>query len=178
MRFVAASLGNWWAFAVVMATTSVVFGHMVPQAKAAIFARAAPSVPRKLLDEYVWTWTPATAERLFRGIGAEGRFACRQFHTTISFWLPVPLTALANASLLLLAFPEAEWVSLLSLVSLAIAAVENLTQMSLAETYPSMSPRALRLGPSVTRGKWLAALAILAVAVSGFGLQSVRAIWY
>lgn len=177
MGLLAVTLGNWWVFAVVTAMTSVVFGHMVPQAKAPIFVRAAPTVPRKLLDEYVWTWTPAVAERLFSGIGAEGRFACRQFHSTISFWLPPPLTALTNASLLLLAFPATGSICALSLVLLVLGVAENLAQVALAGSYPAMSPRALRLGPAVTRLKWLAALAIVALAAIGFASQLVQANW-
>jgi hypothetical protein len=68
-----AILDHWGTFGVLLAMSALVFGYVVPKSKVPVFAEAAPEVPRKVLDEYFWTWTPDVARRFLSGIGPNGR---------------------------------------------------------------------------------------------------------
>jgi len=102
----AAILDNWWAFCALLVASMLIFGILLPKAKAPVFAEASPELPRKVLDEYFWTWTPEIARQFFLFIGPNGRRAYRRFYWSIDFWFPSLVASLANLSLLLLAFPR------------------------------------------------------------------------
>ena len=50
-----AVLDHWGTFGALLATSTIMFGYVVPKSKASVFADAAPEVPRKVLDEHFWT---------------------------------------------------------------------------------------------------------------------------
>jgi hypothetical protein len=89
-------LDHWGTFGVLLATSALMFGYIVPKAKAPVFADAAPELPRKVLDEYFWTWTPDVARRFLSGIGPNGRHAYRRFYWSTDFWFPSLIASLAN----------------------------------------------------------------------------------
>jgi len=76
----AALLDNWWAFCVLLAASMLIFGYILPKAKAPVFAEASPEIPRKVLDEYFWTWNPEIARQFFFSIGPSGGRAYRRFY--------------------------------------------------------------------------------------------------
>jgi hypothetical protein len=109
-------LGNWWAFAGLFLLTGIVFGYVVPRAKAPIFANVSTDLPKRVLDEYMMTWRARDADRFFREIGPAGRDAYRRFYRRTDFWFPGLVISLLYVSFLALAFPPASsfaWVSLL-----------------------------------------------------------------
>jgi hypothetical protein len=169
-----AVLENWPAFCVLLATAMLIFGYLLPRAKVPIFWEASPELPRKVLDEYFWTWTPEIARRFLSSIGPNGRRAYRRFYWSMDFWFPTLIASLANLSMLLLAFSRE--FGLVWLISLAFAGwlfdvLENVNHFRMAAAYPAVSPFSLRLGPLITRTKWIFALAPLVVALIGFALR-------
>lgn len=169
-----AILGRWSTFGVLLAMSAVMFGYAVPKAKRPVFADAAPDLPRKVLDEYFWTWTPEVAHRFFIGIGPNGRRAYRIFYWSTDFWFPSLIASFANLSLLLLAFSPASglaWLGALAFAGWLFDVLENINHFRMASTYPALSPLSLRLGPIFTRMKWALALAPLAGALTGFALR-------
>ena len=166
--------GNWWTFGALFGASAGMFGYVLPRAKAPVFTDASPEIPRKVLDEYFWTWTPDIARRFFVGIGPQGRRAYRRFYWTIDFWFPSLIASLANLSLLLLAFPRASglaWLGVLAFAGWLFDLLENVNHYTMAGTYPYLTPVSLRIGPWFTLTKWVFALAPLAVALVGFALR-------
>lgn len=169
----AAVLDHWWTLCVLLAVSTLIFAYVLPKAKAPVFAEASPKIPRKVLDEYFWTWTPQIARQFFSSIGPNGRRAYRRFYWSVDFWLPSLISSLANASLLLLAFPRSSglaWLSVLAVPGWLFDVMENVNHYRMAGTYPVLSPLSLRFGPQFTRLKWVFAVAPLGVALSGFAL--------
>ena len=100
-----AVIGSWPVFGILLVLASLLFGYLVPKTKAPIFANAATTLPRKVLDEYFPSWTPQIAEDFFGAIGPEGRAAYRRFYLIMDFWFPGAIASLTTASLLLIHFP-------------------------------------------------------------------------
>lgn len=170
----AAILDNWWAFCALLVASMLIFGILLPKAKAPVFAEASPELPRKVLDEYFWTWTPEIARQFFLFIGPNGRRAYRRFYWSIDFWFPSLVASLANLSLLLLAFPRSSdltWLIFLAFAGWLFDVLENVNHFRMAGTYPVLSPVSLRVGPLFTLTKWVFALTPLIVALLGFALR-------
>ena len=164
------ALGTWPAFAILLMICLLLFGYLVPKAKAAVFATAAPDQAHKVLDEYVPSWTPQIAERFLAAIGPDGRAAYRRFYLTMDFWFPGAAASMALASLLLIAFTPASgwgWLALLAAPSWLFDAMENITHFRMAGSYPVLSSTALRFGPLFTGAKWLFAILPLPLAAVG-----------
>jgi hypothetical protein len=167
-------LGTWPAFGILFLLSAVFFGVLVPRAKAPIFANAAAALPHKVLDEYIPSWTPRIAASFLAGIGPEGRAAYRRFYWIMDFWFPGAVAALANASLLLIAFPPGAGgapLCVMALLSWLFDAAENVTHFRMAGRYPDLPPLALRLGPVFTGAKWLFAILPLPIALIGLILR-------
>jgi hypothetical protein len=116
LRIIHVWLGNGWAFGGLFLLTGIVFGYVVPRAKAPIFATVTTDLPRLVLDEYMMTWSASDAERFFREIGPKGREAYRVFYRRTDFWFPGLVISLLYVSFLALAFPPSSafaWVSIL-----------------------------------------------------------------
>ncbi len=170
----AAVLGNWWTFGVLLAASALIFGYILPKAKAPVFACVSSDIPRKVLDEYFWTWNPAIARQFLLGIGPHGRRAYQRFYWAVDFWFPSLIASLANLSLLLLAFSPATglgWLASLAFAGWLFDVLENVNHFRMAGTYPVLSPLSLRFGPLFTLTKWVFALAPLPVALLGFALR-------
>jgi hypothetical protein len=80
-----AEIGSWPVFGTLLVLASLLFGYLVPKTKAPIFANAATTLPRKVLDEYFPSWTPQIAEEFFATIGPKGRAAYRRFYLIMDF---------------------------------------------------------------------------------------------
>jgi hypothetical protein len=174
VALIATLLDQWGAFGVLLGMSAFMFGYIVPKAKAPVFAEAAPDVPRKVLDEYFWTWTADGARRFLSGIGPSGRRAYRRFYWSTDFWFPSLIASFANLSLLLLAFSPASglaWLSVLAFAGWLFDVLENVNHFRMAATYPVLSPLSLRFGPLFTLIKWVFALAPPVVALLGFALR-------
>lgn len=170
----AAVLGTWPAFAILMALCVLLFGSLVPRFKAPIFRNLDPAIRRKVLDEYVPTWTPAIARSVLAAIGPEGRTAYRRFYLTMDFWFPGAIASLATASLLLIAFPPQSglgWLCVLAIPAWLCDIAENITHFRMAGSYPNLSPLALKIGPLFTGAKWAFAIFPLPVALFGLARQ-------
>ena len=170
IRDAAAVLGSWPAFGALILLSLLVFGYLVPRAKAPIFAGMTAKLPRKVLDEYVPTWTPQIAQAFLAAVGPDGRAAYRRFYWTMDFWFPGAAASMALASLLLIAFTPASgwgWLALLAAPSWLFDAMENITHFRMAGSYPVLSSTALRFGPLFTGAKWLFAILPLPLAAVG-----------
>ena len=171
IRDAAAVLGSWPAFGALILLSLLVFGYLVPRAKAPIFAGMTAKLPRKVLDEYVPTWTPQIAQAFLAAVGPDGRAAYRRFYWTMDFWFPGAVASLAIASLMLLAFPPASgwaWLCVIAAPSWLFDVAENVTHFCMAGSYPNLSPVAVRLGPLFTLAKWVFAIIPLPIAAHGF----------
>jgi len=169
-----AILDHWGTFGVLLAMSALMFGYVVPKSKVPVFAEAAPEVPRKVLDEYFWTWTPDGARRFLSGIGPNGRRAYRRFYWSTDFWFPSLIASFANLSLLLLAFSPSSglaWLSVLAFAGWLFDMLENVNHFRMAGRYPILPPFSMRFGPLFTLMKWVFALAPLVVALLGFALR-------
>ncbi len=174
MMDVLVALGTWPAFAILMLLCCLFFGHLVPKAKAPIFASARINLPHKVLDEYFPTWTPQIAEGFLAAIGPDGRTAYRRFYRTMDFWYPGATASLAIASLVLIAFPPSSgwaWLCILAAPSWLFDLAENITHYRMARDYPDLPSAAVRFGPVFTGLKWLSALVPLPIALTGFVLR-------
>lgn len=58
---IAAGIGTWPAFGILFLLCCLFFGYLVPKAKAPIFAKVSAALPRKVLDDYLPSWTPQIA---------------------------------------------------------------------------------------------------------------------
>jgi hypothetical protein len=177
MTVSASILGTWPAFVILILLSSVIFGFLVPRAKAPIFHGAAATLPRKVLDEYFPTWTPQIAETFLEAIGPEGRAAYRRFYLTMDFWFPGAVASLAIASLLLIAFPPSSgwaWLGVLAAPSWVFDLAENVTHFMMAGGYPKRSSAAMSLGPLFTGAKWVCALVPLPIALMGLAFQFLQ----
>jgi hypothetical protein len=167
---IAAGLGTWPAFGILLLLCGLFFGYLVPKAKAPIFAKFAAKLPHKVLDEYVPGWTPQIAESFVAAIGPDGRAAYRRFYWIMDFWFPGAVASLATASLVLIAFPPASgWAGLclIALLSWLFDVAENITHFQMAGSFPSLSPVALKFGPLFTCAKWMFAIMPLPIALVG-----------
>jgi hypothetical protein len=165
-----AALGTWPAFAALVLFCLLLFGYLVPRAKAPVFANAPAELPRKVLDEYFPGWTPQIADGFLAAIGPEGRAAYRRFYLTMDFWFPGAAASLTIASLMLVAFPAASdlaWPWVIAVPSWLFDVAENVTIFRMAGSYPRLSPVAVRFGPLFTRAKWVCAIVPLPVALAG-----------
>ncbi len=169
-------LGTWPGFAALALCSGVLFGYLVPRAKAPIFAQTPADLPHKVLDEYFPGYTPAIARAFFAALGPDGRAAYRRFYLTMDFWFPGATAALALASLLLIAYPPPSawsWLALVALPSWLLDLAENLCHFRMAGSYPRLSPGFLTLAPACTRLKWICAIVPLPVALVGFAIRFV-----
>jgi hypothetical protein len=169
-----AAIGTWPAFGLLFLLCLFFFGYLVPKAKAPIFAKAATTLPRKVLDESFPSWTPQIAESFLAAIGPQGRAAYRRFYLTMDFWFPGTLASLTIASLMLIAFPLNSgwaWLCVLAAPSWLFDITENVTHFQMAGAYPNLSPSALEFGPLFTRAKWVFAIVPLPVAGIGLALR-------
>jgi hypothetical protein len=165
-----AVIGTWPAFGILILLCLVLFGYLVPKAKAPIFANIGTTLPHKVLDEYFPSWTPQIADNFLAAIGPDGRAAYRRFYLTMDFWFPGAMASLTIASLLLIAFPPASrraWLCVIAAPSWLFDAAENITHFRMAGSFPNLSPSAVRLGPFFTRAKWVFAILPLPVAMVG-----------
>jgi hypothetical protein len=172
-----AALGTWQAFGLLILLCALFFGFLVPKAKAPIFAKAPADLPRKVLDEYVPTWTPQIADHFLSQIGRDGRAAYRRFYWTMDFWFPGATASLAIASLLLIAFPPAggwAWLCALAAPSWVFDIAENITHFHMARAYPKPTPVNVRFGPLFTLAKWIWAVLPLPIAAVGLVLRHMR----
>jgi hypothetical protein len=171
---IAADIGTWPAFGILLLLNGVVFGYLVPKAKAPVFANVTFNLPHKLLDEYVPSWTPQIADRFFAAIGPDGRAAYRRFYWIMDFWFPGATASLATASLMLIAFPPASgwaWLCFIAVLSWLCDIAENITHFQMAGSYPNLAAFAVKFGPLFTRAKWVFAILPLPLAVFGFVLR-------
>jgi hypothetical protein len=172
-----AALGSWPAFGILMLLCFLVFGYLVPKAKAPIFAGVVTKLPRKVLDEYIPSWTPQIANRFFADVGPDGRAAYRRFYWTMDFWFPGALASLTLASLMLIAFPPASgwaWLCVIAMPSWLFDVAENITHFQMAGRYPNLPPLAIKYGPLLTRAKWIFAMIPLPVALVGLVFPSLQ----
>ena len=168
-------LGSGWSFLILLSLASWFFAYWIPKSKVKIFIHAPATMPRKILDEFFWTWTPEDARRFFQEIGPGGRIAYRKYYWQLDFWFPVLTASLANTSLLLIAIgPHAElaWISLFAMLGLVFDLAENLNHFKMSHSYPSLSPFSLRFGPLFTFIKWVFAVAPSPVAILFFLLRA------
>ncbi len=169
-----ATLGTWPVFGILLVLVSLLFGYLVPKAKAPIFANAATKLPYEVLDEYFPSWTPQIAEGFFSAIGPGGRAAYRRFYLTMDFWFPGAIASLTTASLLLIAFPPTsgwEWFYVIALPAWLFDVAENVNHFQMAGSYPSLSSSALKFGPLWTYAKWVFAIVPLLIALAGLVYQ-------
>jgi hypothetical protein len=170
IKTIATYIGTWQAFGILVLLCGLLFGYLVPKAKAPIFANIAVKLPHKILDEYFPSWTPQIADNLFAGIGPDGRAAYRRFYWIMDFWFPGAAASLAIASLMLIAFPPASgwaWLCLIAAPSWLFDLAENITHFRMAGSYPRLSFVALKFGPLFTRAKWVSAVMPLPIALAG-----------
>jgi len=142
-------LDNWWAFGVLLAVTTLIFGYILPKSKAPVFAEASPATPRRVLDEYFWTWTPDIARQFFFCIGPNGRRAYRRFYWSIDFWFPSLIASLANLSLLLLAFPGTPGLAWLTVLAFAVFRCYRLARSMTAAS--KLTPRRKAAGGAAAK---------------------------
>ncbi len=164
-------LGNWWAFGGLFLLTGFVFGYLVPRAKAPIFANVTTDLPKRVLDEYMMTWSAKDADRFFQEIGSGGREAYQLFYRRIDFWFPGLVISLLYVSFLALAFPPTSafaWVSILGLAGWPFDLAENLNHYRMASSYPQLTSPALVVGPIFTLMKWILAVTLPLVGIAGF----------
>lgn|GEM_PF-3414940 len=164
------TIGTWPVFGILLLLSSLLFGYLVPKAKAPIIANAATKLPRKVLDEYFPSWTPQIAEGFFSAIGPEGRAAYRRFYLIMDFWFPGAIASLTTASLMLIAFPPTSgwvWLCVIAVPAWLFDVAENVTHFQMAGSYPSLSSIALKFGPLWTRAKWAFAIVPLPIALVG-----------
>ncbi len=165
-----ATLGTWPVFGVLLVLCSLLFGYLVPKAKAPIFAKAATTLPRKVLDEYFPSWTAQIADGFYSAIGPEGRDAYRRFYVTMDFWFPGAMASLTTASLMLIAFPPTSgwaWLGVIAVPAWLFDIAANVTHFHMAGSYPKLSSSAVRFGPLFTRAKWVFAIVPLPIALVG-----------
>lgn len=177
VRHGAAAIGSWPAFGLLMLLCVLIFGYIVPKAKAPIFAHAATTLRHKVLDEYFPSWSPQIADDFLAAIGPAGRAAYRRFYWIMDFWFPGTIASLATASLLLIAFPPPShwaWLCVLAAPAWLFDAAENITHFRMAGSYPKLPAAAVHFGPSFTRLKWLFAIIPLPVALAGFAFRLLR----
>jgi hypothetical protein len=175
-RTIHAWLGNGWAFGGLFAMTGLVFGYLVPRAKAPIFSAVTTDLPRRVLDEYIMTWSAGDAQRFYREIGTEGREAYRVFYRRTDFWFPGLIISLLYVSFLALAFPPAsafDWVSILGLAGWPFDLAENINHYSMAGSYPRLANSALAVGPIFTLIKWILAAVLPLIGIAGFATRIV-----
>jgi hypothetical protein len=173
-----AAVGSWPAFAILVLLCALLFGYLVPKAKAPIFANFGAKLPHKVLDEYFPSWTPQIAAGFLAAAGPDGRAAYRRFYLTMDFWFPGAAASLATASLLLIAFPPTSgwaWLCLLAAPAWLFDIAENVTHFNMAGSYPNLPAVAVRLGPVFTGAKWLFAILPLPIALVGLALRLVHA---
>jgi hypothetical protein len=166
-----AALGTWPAFGVLILLCLIVFGYLVPKAKAPIFVSLGTKLPHKVLDEYFPSWTPQIADRFLAAIGPDGRAAYRRFYLTMDFWFPGAMASLTIASLLLIAFPPTSgwaWLCVIAAPSWLFDIAENITHFRMAGSYPNLPSVAVKFGPWFTRAKWVFAILPLPIALVGF----------
>ena len=169
-------LGNWWAFGALFLLTGLIFGVVVPRAKAPIFRAATTDLPKRVLDEYMMTWRAGDAERFFREIGPEGRAAYRTFYRRTDFWFPGLVISLLYVSFLALAFPPSSplsWVPLLGFAGWPFDLAENINHYRMSSSYPQLASTALSIGPAFTLAKWLLAVALPLVGAAGLIARAV-----
>jgi len=172
-----AVIGSWPVLGILLVLASLLFGYLVPKAKAPIFANAVTTLPRKVLDEYFPTWTLQIAEEFFATIGPEGRAAYRRFYLIIDFWFPGAIASLATVSLLLIAFPPASgwvWLCVIAAPAWLFDVAENVTHFQMAGSYPNLSSSAVKFGPLWTRAKWVFAIVPLPIALIGLVYQHLH----
>ena len=175
---VAAFLGSWPAFGILLVLCCLFFGFLVPRAKAPIFANVTGELPHKVLDEYFPGWTPQIAHRFFAAVGPGGRAAYRRFYWMMDFWFPGTVASLATASLMLIAFPPGSgwaWLCFIAVLSWAFDVAENMTHFQMAGSYPNLSSAVFRFGPIFTRAKWVFAIVPLPITLAGFALRFLHA---
>lgn len=166
----AAAIGTWPGFGISILLCCLLFGYLVPKAKAPIFANVAGKLPHKVLDEYFPGWTPQIADRFFTAVGADGRAAYRRFYFTMDFWFPGAIASLTIASLMLIAFPLGSgwaWLCVIAVPSWLFDAAENITLFQMAGSYPNFSSFAVKFGPLFTRAKWVFAILPVPIALAG-----------
>jgi hypothetical protein len=171
---IAGTIGTWPVFGVLLLLCCVLFGYLVPKAKAPIFANVTANLPHKVLDEYVPSWTPEIANGFLAAIGPDGRAAYRRFYWIMDFWFPGATASLATASLLLLAFPPDSgwaWLCCIAAISWLFDVAENITHFQMAATYPRLPSFALTYGPLFTRAKWIFAITPLPIALAGLAFH-------
>ena len=171
------ALGNWWTFLGLLSLASLFFGYWIPKSKVKIFLNAPPDLPRKILDEYFWTWTPEVAITFFEKIGPEGRLAYLRYYWQMDFWFPVLTASLANTSLLLIALGPSSnfaWVSVLAMLGLVFDLAENVNHFIISKTYPALPSYSLKIGPVFTFVKWIFAVAPIPAAIVIFILRGLN----
>ena len=166
-----AVIGSWPVLGILLVLASLLFGYLVPKAKAPIFAKAATTQPQKVLDEYSPSWTPQIAEEFFTAIGPEGRAAYRRFYLTVDFWFPGAIASLTIASLMLIAFPPTSqwgWLCVIAALAWLFDVAENVTHFEMAGSHPNLSSSSVKFGPLWTRAKWVFAIVPFPIALAGF----------
>jgi hypothetical protein len=169
-------LGNGWALGSLLVLTAIVFGYLVPRAKAPIFEAVTTDLPRRVLDEYIMTWNAGDAQRFFREIGPGGREAYRVFYRRTDFWFPGLIISLLYVSFLTLAFPPASafsWVSILGMAGWLFDLAENINHYKMASTYPRLANSALTVGPIFTLIKWTLAAVLPLIGIAGFATRII-----
>jgi hypothetical protein len=153
-----------------------VFGFVVPRAKRPIFATVTTDLPKRVLDEYMMTWSAGDAEPFFREIGPDGRGAYRTFYRQTDFWFPGLVISLLYVSFLALAFPPASsfsWVAILGWAGWPFDLAENINHYNMAKTYPRLSKSALVIGPIFTLTKWILAVTLPLVGCAAFASRAL-----
>ncbi len=171
------TIGTWPVFGILILLCFLLFGYLVPKAKAPIFANVGTRLPHKVLDEYFPTWTPQIADSFLAAIGPDGRAAYRRFYLTMDFWFPGAVAALTIASLMLIAFPATSgwaWLCVITAPSWLFDVAENVTHFQMAGSYPNLSSFAVKFGPSFTRLKWVFAIIPLPLVLVGFVFQFLQ----
>ncbi|MBB6107656.1 hypothetical protein HDF23_000386 [Mucilaginibacter lappiensis] len=132
------------------------FGYLVPHGIDTVTNQR--TLADKILDEYILTWTPADAQKLFTSLGPKGREAYQNFYLHLDFYFPVLSLTICYISFLSLAFrsnSKMAWINIAPILMWLMDTAENIDHFSMAGSFPHLSDFSLTYGPWFTFIKWV-----------------------